>query len=202
MSNKECQNQVVTDVNHTTRSNIHPAMTIDELFMKHPQKAQKLAQELTKSGLNCVGCSASTWETLESGCLRHGMDDAQMNGLINKLNTIIAETSDETTISLTKKAAEKFVEIAKEDGKLGWSVRFDEKPAGCNGFEYVLDFSEHPKEQDCVFSSHGVDIHVDQRVLGRLIGCEIDFIDGLNGGFKISNPNARSSCGCGTSHGY
>ena len=42
-------------------------MTIDEVFKKFPSKAQKLAQELTNAGLNCVGCSAATWETLEAG---------------------------------------------------------------------------------------------------------------------------------------
>ena len=195
MSNED--NQLIDAEN-----SIHKALTIDELFMKHPQKAQKLAHELTKAGLNCVGCSASTWKTLESGCLRHGMQEADMDALITRLNAIIEETSDVNTVSLTLKAAEKFKEIAKEEGKEGWALRFDEKPAGCNGFEYVLDFSEHPAEHDCVFSSNGVNIHLDQRTLAFLVGSQIDFIDGLNGGFSVSNPNARSSCGCGKSYGH
>lgn len=201
------ENQVLENQQTVTGDKIHRSMTIDELFMRFPQKAQKLAQVLTKAGLNCVGCSASTWETIESGCIRHCMDEVQIVELLEKLNRILEETSDPSLITLTAKAAQKFKEICDAEGKTGWAIRFDEIPAGCSGFEYVLDFSEKPNtddpdEEDIVFSMHGVDIHVSKRVVNRLRGCEIDFADGLQPGFKISNPNARSSCGCGSSHGY
>lgn len=177
-------------------------MTIQEIFAKHPTKAQKLAQELTRSGLNCVGCSASTWETVESGVLRHGMSEQDLKDLLNRLNTVLQQESDPTTITLTKKAAQTFLRISEQEGKTGWGLRFDEKPAGCSGFEYVLEFSEKPIENDEIFHSNGVDIHVYKSALGRLLGCEIDYLDGLESGFKVNNPNVRSSCGCGTSHGY
>jgi iron-sulfur cluster assembly accessory protein len=177
-------------------------MTIKQIFSKFPAKAQKLAQELTKAGLNCVGCSASTWETVESGVLRHGMTEKDLGELLEKLNTVLAHEVDTSTITLTEEAANEFKAISKHEGKEGWALRFDEKPAGCNGFEYVLEFSEKPSEHDMVFHSHGIDIHVYKSALGRLQGCEIDFVRGLDSGFKITNPNARSSCGCGTSHGY
>lgn len=187
----------------TVAEKITRHMTIQEIFTRFPSKAQKLAQELTKTGLNCVGCSASTWETLESGVLRHGLQERDLETLIDRLNAILAQVaSDPTTITLTKKAAEKFLEIAEAEGKAGFALRFDEIPAGCSGFEYVLGFSEAPTESDKVFTSHGVDIHIAMHALIRLVGSEIDFIDGLHGGFKINNPNAQSSCGCGTSHGY
>lgn len=181
---------------------IHRQMTIDELFSTFPQKAQKLAQELSKAGLNCVGCSSSTWETIESGVLRHGKAEDDIQKLLSKLNNILEEKVDTSTITLTEKAASKFKAILEEEGKSGYALRFDEQPAGCSGFEYVLDFSEKPSENDAIFSCHGVDIHVDTRVLPKLLGCEIDYVDGLQAGFKIVNPNARSTCGCGTSHGY
>lgn len=185
-----------------TQQTIHRQMTIDELFSTFPQKAQKLAQELSKAGLNCVGCSSSTWETIESGVLRHGKGEDDIQKLLSKLNSILQEKIDTSTITLTEKAASKFKIILEEEGKSGYALRFDEQPAGCSGFEYVLDFSEKPSESDVVFSCHGVDIHVDNRVLPKLLGCEIDYVDGLQAGFKIENPNARSTCGCGTSHGY
>lgn len=177
-------------------------MTINEIFTKFPAKAQKLQQELTRSGLNCVGCSASTWETVESGVLRHGMSEQDLQDLLNRLNNVLQQESDPATITLTAEAAAVFKRISSQEGKEGWALRFDEKPAGCSGFEYVLGFSEMPTENDVIFESNGVKIHVYKQVLSKLMGSEIDYVDGLQSGFKISNPNARSSCGCGTSHGY
>lgn len=178
-------------------------MTIEDIFSHFPQKSQKLAQEMTNRGLHCVGCGAATWETLETGMLSHGFSEDEIDDLVNRLNEILSEKIDLTTIALTKKAADKFLEILKEDGKEGWGLRFGDKAGGCSGFEYVLDYSEKPRSDDKVFHSHGVDLHVNEKAVSRLMGCEIDYIDGLNGsGFKISNPNAKGSCGCGKSQSY
>jgi iron-sulfur cluster assembly accessory protein len=184
------------------KSTITPDMTIDQLFATFPEKAQQLAQILTKFGLNCVGCSASTWETLESGVLRHGMSEKDLIKLLDALKKAIEEECDLTTITLTKKAAEAFKKISEDEGKKGFALRFDEKSAGCSGFEYVLGFSEAADENDKVYESHGVKIHVNVHVLPRLLGCVIDYTDGLHAGFHISNPNAKSSCACSKSHGY
>lgn len=181
---------------------ISKEMTIQEIFSSFPSKAQKLALELSKAGLNCVGCSSSTWETLESGVLRHGYGEKELEDLLKKLNAILAEVSDTSTITLTERAAEKFKSFCEAEGKPNLALRFDERPAGCSGFEYVLEFSEVASDEDVVFHSNGVDIHVYVSALDRLQGCEIDYVEGLQSGFKISNPNVRSSCGCGSSHGY
>lgn len=178
-------------------------MTIEEIFKTFPHKGQKLAQEMTNNGLHCVGCSAATWETLEAGTLGHGMSENDMHRLIERLNAILAEKEDLSTITITEKAAKKFLEILKEDGKTGWGLRFGEKAAGCSGFEYFLDFSEKPRPDDTVLASNGISIHIHNKSFQRLLGSVIDYVDGLNGaGFKISNPNVKSSCGCGSSHGY
>ena len=82
-------------------------------------------------------------------------------------------------------------------------MRLTEKAAGCSGFEYVLDFSKKSEDDDLVFNSYGVEIHVKKINADRLVGCFVDYVDGLQGaGFKISNPNVKSSCGCGNSHSY
>jgi iron-sulfur cluster assembly accessory protein len=179
-------------------------MTIQDMFAKFAPKAQKLAQELSRAGLNCVGCSASTWETLESGMLRHGYGEEAIVALLNRLNDIAKKPTQaaQSGIALTERAAEQFKHVSKLEGKEGWALRFDEEPAGCSGFEYVLGFSEKPTEADAVYTSHGVEIHVPKIALCRLEGCEINYVDGLHGGFEIDNPNARNSCGCGSSHGY
>lgn len=177
-------------------------MTIDSLFTEFPQKAQKLALTLTKAGLHCVGCSASTWETLEAGVLGHGMQEADLERLLQDLNAVLAEETDLETISLTQRAAEKFKAITASEGKPNCGLLFDQIPAGCSGFEYALGFSEKATDEHIVFVSHGVEIHVTKKMCGKLLGSEIDYVDGLQSGFKISNPNVKSSCGCGNSQGY
>jgi iron-sulfur cluster assembly protein len=178
-------------------------MTIEEIFSKFPQKSQKLAQELTNAGLNCVGCGAAVWETLEAGMLSHGFDETAIERLLDRLNTVLAEKVDTSTITMTKRAAEKYREICADEGKATWGLRFGDRAAGCSGFEYVLDYSEKAGPDDQVFVSEGVEIHVSKNVVSRLLGSVIDFVDGLNGsGFKVSNPNVKGSCGCGSSQSY
>lgn len=182
---------------------IFKEMTIEEIFSRFPQKSQKLAQEMTNQGLHCVGCGAATWETLEMGMMGHGFSADDVDDLVARLNAILAEKVDLAAISMTKRAADKYRQILKEDGREGWSLRFGDKPAGCSGFEYVLDYSEKPAPDDQVFLSEGIEIHVHKNDVSRLLGSEIDYVSGLNGsGFKISNPNVKGSCGCGKSQSY
>jgi iron-sulfur cluster assembly protein len=178
-------------------------MTIGDIFAKFPHQSQKLAQAITNAGLHCVGCNAAVWETLEAGMLGHGMARSAIDDLVSKLNTILAEEVNFDTISMTPKAAKKFAEIATEEGKPGCALRFGDMAGGCSGFEYILDFSEKKEADDEEFHSYGVNIHVNKKMVKRLMGSQIDFVDGLHGsGFKVSNPNVKSSCGCGKSQGY
>lgn len=182
---------------------IHPQMTIEQILSHFPHKAQRLAQEITSAGLHCVGCQAATWETLEAGMLGHGMTLEAVEKLVRKLNNVLEEKTDLSTITITKRAAQKYLSILEEEGKQGWGIRFAEKMAGCSGFEYILDYSEKPSADDAIFESYGIQIHIHKAMVPRLLGSEIDYVDGLHGsGFKISNPNVRSSCGCGSSHNY
>lgn len=185
------------------KQKIHRLMTIEEILSMFPYKAQRLSQEITNAGLHCVGCSAATWETLEGGMLGHGMTNDQIERLVDRLNALLEEKVDHTTITITPRAAKKYMEILAEEGKQGWGIRFAEKMAGCSGFEYLLDYSEKALADDVTFESQGIQIHVNNKMVERLVGSEIDFVDGLQGsGFKISNPNVKSSCGCGKSYGY
>jgi len=186
-----------------SQNSIHRQLTIEEILAKFPHKAQRLAQELTNFGLHCVGCHAATWETLEQGMYTHGKSAEEIDELVRRLNALLEEETDLTTISITPRAARKYLSILDEENKQGWGIRFAEKMSGCNGFEYALDYSEKPAENDEIFTSQNIEIHIDKAILPRLLGSEIDYIDGLQGsGFKITNPNVRSSCGCGSSHGY
>lgn len=179
-------------------------MTIEEILTLFPSKSQKLTQELTNAGLHCVGCGAATWETLEAGVLGHGMSEADLRRLEERLNAVLAEEEvPADIIVLTPKAAEKYRAILAQEGKQGWGIRFTEKMAGCSGFEYILDYSEKAQPDDEIIVSQGIEIHVKKEFVSRLLGSEIDWVDGLqSAGFKVSNPNVRSSCSCGVSHGY
>lgn len=194
---------MTTQEQNKTEKKIDRQMTIESILSMFPYKAQKLSQEITNAGLHCVGCHAATWETLEAGMLGHGMNEAAITRLVDRLNALLAEEVDLSTITLTPRAAKKYLEILADEGKQGWGLRFAEQMAGCNGFEYALDYSEKALADDVIYESVGIAIHINKNMVSRLLGSEIDFLDGLQGsGFKVSNPNVRSSCGCGTSHGY
>lgn len=178
-------------------------MTIDDILGKFPERSQRIAQELTNAGLHCVGCQAATWETLEVGMIGHGFHEEAIEALLERLNALLEEEIDCSTITLTKTAACKFQEILKADQKEGWGLRFGDKPGGCGGFEYTLDFAEKALDDDEVFESQGVKVFVNRKMIHRLMGSQIDYLEGLMGsGFKVTNPNVKGSCSCGNSQSY
>lgn len=186
-----------------SKDSVSKDMTIAEIFSKYPHKSQRLAQAMTNKGLHCTNCSASTWETLEAGIFGHGMGQRELDNLIEELNAILEEEIELDSITLTPNAAKKFRQFSEEEGKPGCALRFGDTAGGCGGFQYILDFSDQADEDDAVYESEGIEIHIKKGMVGRLLGSIIDYVDGLQGaGFKISNPNVKSSCGCGHSQGY
>ena len=103
-------------------------------------------------------------------------------------------------VSLTEDAATHVRELlAREQENAGKSLRVYVEGGGCSGMQYAMQFDER-REDDFAAEFHGVSILVDPFSANYLRGSIIDFKDELNGGgFKISNPNARQSCGCGKS---
>ena len=106
-----------------------------------------------------------------------------------------------TLVSLTPVAAEKIRELMAEDPSGESSVlRVAIQGGGCSGFQYGLGFDAGPVEDDQTLEQHGVTIVVDPYSAPYLKGATIDFLNGLEeSGFKIDNPNAQASCGCGHS---
>ena len=178
-------------------------MTIDEIFKQFPHKSPKLAQEMTNTGLHCVGCSASTWETLEAGMFSHGKNEAEIEDLLNRLNKVLEEKEDPTTITITERAAKKYNEILEEEGKLaGASVLASARQAAAVS-NISLTIQRKRNRAISILNHSGIQIHLHHKSVDRLMGCVIDYVDGLQGsGFKITNPNVKASCGCGNSHGY
>ena len=104
------------------------------------------------------------------------------------------------TIHVTPKAASKVQEFAKRDGKEVFGLKVAVKGGGCSGLTYVLDIVDGPAADDKVIEQNGIEVYVPKKAFVYLAGTILDFSDGLNGkGFEFSNPNARTSCGCGTS---
>ncbi len=187
----------------TVTKKIDRTMTIADILSMFPHKAQRLSKEITNAGLHCVGCQAATWETLEGGMLGHGMTNDDIERLVKRLNALLDEPVDMSTVTMTKRAAAKYKEILAEEGKMGWGLRFSERMGGCSGFEYSLDYSEKALPDDVVVASNDVEIHVNKGHWPNLVGSEIDFIEGLHeSGFSVSSPKAKSSCACGSSHGH
>jgi iron-sulfur cluster assembly protein len=107
----------------------------------------------------------------------------------------------ETLVSLTPTAAEKIRELMAEDPEGESSVlRVAIQGGGCSGFQYGLGFDAGPVDDDETMELHGVTVVIDAYSAPYLKGATIDFLNGLEeSGFKIDNPNASASCGCGHS---
>jgi iron-sulfur cluster assembly accessory protein len=102
-------------------------------------------------------------------------------------------------IQLTDRAARRISEIVAQEARASM-LRVSVKAGGCSGFQYAFDLVDDRETGDYVIEKEGATVLIDDVSYPHLNGCEIDFVDDLIGAsFKISNPNATSSCGCGTS---
>lgn len=106
-----------------------------------------------------------------------------------------------SVIHVTEAAAAKIRELLVEEGKADSGLRVFVQGGGCSGFQYGLMIEESGAGVgDQLFESNGVKLLVDPVSLSYLKGAEVDFVDTITGGgFTIKNPNATSTCGCGSS---
>ena len=102
-------------------------------------------------------------------------------------------------ISLTPTAADRVSTFLEKRGK-GVGLRLGVKTHGCSGMAYVMEFADKVDEHDTVFEDHGVSLIIDAKSLVYLDGTVMDYTqEGLNEGFKFTNPNESGACGCGES---
>ena len=104
-------------------------------------------------------------------------------------------------ITLTEKAATELQDLISSQEKQGAALRVWVAGGGCSGLSYGMALDDSaPEEGDNVFEQSGVRIYIDALSLNYMDGASVDYVDDvLGGGFKIENPNAVSSCGCGSS---
>jgi|TARA_B100000614_G_scaffold227453_2_gene218601 iron-sulfur cluster assembly accessory protein len=111
----------------------------------------------------------------------------------------IEPAATETPITLTERAAKQIAKILEGEDE-GTVLRVSVQGGGCSGFQYGFTLDDTKTEDDLVIERNGVRVLIDSVSVSYLAGSEIDYVDELIGSsFKINNPNATASCGCGTS---
>ena len=102
-------------------------------------------------------------------------------------------------VTMTEAAAKHVTRYLGRRGK-GVGVRLGVKTTGCAGLAYTLEYADDVAPEDVEFEDQGIKILIDPKSLAYLEGTQLDFVrEGLNEGFKFSNPNERDRCGCGES---
>ena len=103
-------------------------------------------------------------------------------------------------LQFTSAAAAKVRELVREEGNDALKLRVYIQGGGCSGFQYGFEFDEEQGEDDLAVQTDGVTLLVDPLSLQYLMGAEVDYTESLHGAqFVIRNPNAKTTCGCGSS---
>jgi iron-sulfur cluster assembly accessory protein len=106
----------------------------------------------------------------------------------------------QTIVAFTDKAVEMVRAAIEQEGLAGHGIRVGVAGGGCSGFQYTMDFENDPKDGDVVLDQNGLKLFVDPMSAMYLQGVTVDYVQGLQGaGFKFINPNAKNTCGCGSS---
>ncbi len=101
-------------------------------------------------------------------------------------------------LSISASAARRLAQLLASEA--GAALRISVKGGGCSGFQYAFDIEKNRAEDDLVITREGASVVVDPTSLEMMRGSELDFVDDLMGqAFKVKNPNAVASCGCGVS---
>lgn len=107
---------------------------------------------------------------------------------------------EKAPLEVTESAAARIKFLREKQGNPALKLRLGVSGGGCSGFQYVFGFEEKAEDGDLVVEKDGVEVLIDDMSLLYILGAELDFVESLAGAaFQVRNPNAQSSCGCGTS---
>ncbi|MBM3847973.1 MAG: iron-sulfur cluster assembly accessory protein [Verrucomicrobia bacterium] len=107
---------------------------------------------------------------------------------------------DERLIKVTASAAKKVSSLLQKQGRAQGVLRVAVIGGGCSGLQYKMDLQDAPANRDILVESSGIRVVVDPKSALYVTGSELDYVDALqDGGFKVKNPNAATSCSCGES---
>jgi iron-sulfur cluster assembly protein len=120
--------------------------------------------------------------------------------IANKQTTAPAyRVGDERLVKLTPSAAQKVSSLLTKQGRPNGVLRVAVIGGGCSGLQYKMDLQDAPANRDILVESAGVRVVVDPKSALYVTGSELDYLDALEGGFKVHNPNAATTCSCGES---
>ena len=112
----------------------------------------------------------------------------------------VAESFNPASINLSARAVAKVRELVAEEENPQLKLRVFITGGGCSGFQYGFSFEETAAEDDAAIEKDGVTVLVDPMSFQYLVGSEVDYTEGLEGSrFVVNNPNAATTCGCGSS---
>lgn len=112
----------------------------------------------------------------------------------------LSEETITQSVTLTQPAAIAVREVMTKKNLDGYALRLFISGGGCSGYQYGLAFDSNIRSDDLVFETDGIKLIVDEVSIKYLQGATVDYVDGItSSGFKITNPNAVASCGCGQS---
>ncbi len=104
------------------------------------------------------------------------------------------------TVGFTESAVNKVKALVEEEKNPNLKLRVSVDGGGCSGFQYAFAFDENVNDDDTVVEKNGATVLVDVTSIQYLNGSEVDYLEGLEGArFVVNNPNAKSTCGCGSS---
>ena len=113
---------------------------------------------------------------------------------------MLAEQTQVETVALTPAAADAVRALMAKRELVGYGLRVYIQGGGCSGYQYGMALDDNFREEDLVTDCNGVKVVVDEVSINYMRGATIDYVDDLMGsGFKVNNPNAVASCGCGSS---
>src|SRR6266850_1654918 len=122
-----------------------------------------------------------------------------VNSVIKPASPPAFRVGDERLIKLTASAALKVGALLTKQGRPAGVLRVAVVGGGCSGLQYKMDLQDGPANRDILVESAGVRVVVDPKSALYVTGSELDYLDALDGGFKVKNPNAATSCSCGES---
>jgi iron-sulfur cluster insertion protein len=115
-------------------------------------------------------------------------------------DTALAPDSSVPTFGITESAAKRIAWVLEQDENKGMMLRISVSGGGCSGFQYGFTFDDAKGETDLVLKRDGATVLIDEVSLDLLKGSQIDYVEDMIGAsFQITNPQAKSTCGCGNS---
>ncbi len=120
---------------------------------------------------------------------------------MTEMNTLeTGETIEISDIGISDSAARRIAALVKLEENSGMRLRVAVSGGGCSGFQYGFSLDGEQKDDDLLFEKNGIEVVIDEMSLDFLKGSELDYVEDLIGSyFALNNPNATSTCGCGSS---